>query len=504
MAINKVEYLKDSKTPDFAVAGDSKTINSTNAQLIYEDVKDGNTEKLNRSQYKYLNHQLNNSKDTTDYETNEKDGSLSEDNIDETTANKEQGKNGQGGFGEGGTNVSAAAGLLFGQAILGTSAFANVSLSTILATEIAPIIIPTTPFGTALQIAGMVGISEALMFDDEFVNRMETLGASNEYDQSLEESLGTINEDLEKMNEELEAAADEATETEEGTEGTEGTEGADELTSLYEQLESAQANGDQALVEELLAQIQELEGSAGEEKAAINEEYIENNTNAHELADYTKVEADKLAEGKELGIMGAVNTAQLGAASALSFVSSGVAAGIAAKRTAFGSYYAAAAAAASSSLFGSFMAPIFTAISVAEYSAAAEASITATEATTAGGMLAGAAGLMAGKTAAEFVAGSKGNELKSSLAELDEALTIHDEFVGNVQADEETSTEEESSTETGEASGDATGGEGGTVAVASAPSASPTVASSGGSSGSSSSGSSGGSSGSSSSGGSTT
>ncbi len=34
MAINKVEYIKDSKVPDFAVAGDEKTINKTTAKPL--------------------------------------------------------------------------------------------------------------------------------------------------------------------------------------------------------------------------------------------------------------------------------------------------------------------------------------------------------------------------------------------------------------------------------------------------------------------------------------
>ena len=53
MAINKVEYIKDSKVPDFAVAGDEKTINKTTAKTIDEDVKEGNTADLTNAQTKY-------------------------------------------------------------------------------------------------------------------------------------------------------------------------------------------------------------------------------------------------------------------------------------------------------------------------------------------------------------------------------------------------------------------------------------------------------------------
>ena len=70
MAINKVEYIKDSKVPDFAVAGDEKTINKTTAKTIDEDVKEGNTADLTNAQAKYLNNALN-SQDNTTYETGE-------------------------------------------------------------------------------------------------------------------------------------------------------------------------------------------------------------------------------------------------------------------------------------------------------------------------------------------------------------------------------------------------------------------------------------------------
>ena len=44
MAINKVEYINNSSTAGFAIAGEEKVINNSSAQTIKKDVDEGNTE----------------------------------------------------------------------------------------------------------------------------------------------------------------------------------------------------------------------------------------------------------------------------------------------------------------------------------------------------------------------------------------------------------------------------------------------------------------------------
>ena len=67
MAINKVEYIKDSSTSGFAIAGDQKVINKQNAQTIEKDVEEKNTQDLTGGQKRYLNNALEGS-DNTNYE----------------------------------------------------------------------------------------------------------------------------------------------------------------------------------------------------------------------------------------------------------------------------------------------------------------------------------------------------------------------------------------------------------------------------------------------------
>lgn len=72
MAVNKVEYVRNSSTPGFAVAGDEKTITKSTANTIQKDVDQGNTEKLDQGQQKYLDSQVDyDSLDYTDEEMNQ-------------------------------------------------------------------------------------------------------------------------------------------------------------------------------------------------------------------------------------------------------------------------------------------------------------------------------------------------------------------------------------------------------------------------------------------------
>lgn len=63
--VNPVEYIKDSSTAGFAVAGEQKPITDDNANTIKKDVDQGNTAKLDNGQIKFLEGRVD--EDTIDY-----------------------------------------------------------------------------------------------------------------------------------------------------------------------------------------------------------------------------------------------------------------------------------------------------------------------------------------------------------------------------------------------------------------------------------------------------
>lgn len=67
--VKPVEYIKDSSTAGFAVAGDQKPITDNNANTIKKDVDQGNTEKLDNGQTRLLDSKVD--EDTIDYSNDE-------------------------------------------------------------------------------------------------------------------------------------------------------------------------------------------------------------------------------------------------------------------------------------------------------------------------------------------------------------------------------------------------------------------------------------------------
>lgn len=67
--VKPVEYIKDSSTTGFAVAGDQKPITDDNANTIKKDVDQGNTKKLDNGQTKFLEGRVD--EDTIDYSNDE-------------------------------------------------------------------------------------------------------------------------------------------------------------------------------------------------------------------------------------------------------------------------------------------------------------------------------------------------------------------------------------------------------------------------------------------------
>ncbi len=125
MAIQPVEYIKNSSTAGFAVAGDEKTITSDNANTIQKDVSQGNTKDLTVAQEKYLDSQVD--YDTLDY-TDEEMQKSGENKIDTKGEDGEslEEKDQKGGAA---TSVSTAAAGAAAGAMQATLLAAKVTLS---------------------------------------------------------------------------------------------------------------------------------------------------------------------------------------------------------------------------------------------------------------------------------------------------------------------------------------------------------------------------------------
>lgn len=421
MAINKVEYVNNSSTAGFAIAGDEKVINNSSAQTIKKDVDEGNTEDLSSGQYKFLRAALKNNDNTT-YETEPGDETLppeetSTDGTDTPGATEETGGTGEnsesnskesenGNQNAPGGNKSAS-GSLFGVPLYAATGTLTFVMNTF-----------TAPFVGAANIAlaatGMIG---AASFDNEFNHRLAEANAATEYMASVQEYIDIINMDIEALG------------IDQNKEGSTETV---TLELLQQQLEEAQANGDQQRIDEITSEIEKLqtatdtteETNESAEEATKElpniEELTAHNNEAKDIHNYTSSVADFLQEGNKLGAMGTMNTSALAMSAVISTALSAKA------------WLGVNIWTIQNSVMGSAMCKI------------------------AAGMFAGAAAIMLGKTVQEFKAGNQGNELQTSLSNLTQPLEAHSQALENLNAKEEEKSEEggENTTATDIATGD--------------------------------------------------
>ena len=104
--VKPVEYIKDSSTAGFAVAGDQKPITDNNANTIKKDVDQGNTQKLDNGQTKLLDSKVD--EDTIDY-SNDEMKNVGKNQID--TDDTEKTKGGEKAAALGGSVAASAGGI---------------------------------------------------------------------------------------------------------------------------------------------------------------------------------------------------------------------------------------------------------------------------------------------------------------------------------------------------------------------------------------------------------
>ena len=240
--VNPVEYIKDSSTAGFAVAGEQKPITDKNANTIKKDVDQGNTAKLDNDQTKFLEGRVD--VDTIDY-SNDEMKNVGKNQIDTKDT---EGSDAGGAIldtgASAGTTVAAAASATLGKtflnAALNNSATSKIPFAAVLAG------------GVDLAI-GALAIVAANSFDDQLGSRTDYRDSSGDTNQTIQNYFDLMNSDMDTMVEDSQKYKE--------LSDTKLTGDVDRITQigvLQGQIATFQSQGNFEKVAELQAQLDEL------------------------------------------------------------------------------------------------------------------------------------------------------------------------------------------------------------------------------------------------------
>ena len=297
--VKPVEYIKDSSTAGFAVAGEQKPITDNNANTIKKDVDQGNTQKLDSGQTKYLEGKVD--EDTIDY-SNDEMKNVGKNQID--TEGTENSNALQTAGTVAGSAVSGA-GFLFASALLG----ACNSFPKIMNTFVAPLI------GGIFLASGAGAIVSANAFDDQYGNRMSQMNTAGDTNQTIQNYYDLMTSDMDTMVEDAEKYKDLS-----DTKLTGDVDRITQIGALQAQLSVYESQGNQEKVAELKAQIAELtqEGEQDPTGAMLGdlEKGLEtcsgNSAEASGVAESGSTVAEFLGDGNKMGAFATVNAVMLG------------------------------------------------------------------------------------------------------------------------------------------------------------------------------------------------
>ena len=297
--VNPVEYIKDSSTAGFAVAGEQKPITDDNANTIKKDVDQGNTKKLDSGQTKFLEGRVD--EDTIDYSNDEM---------------KNVGKNQIDTEGTENSNDLKTAGTMAGSAVSGAGfLFASTMLiccknfESLMNTFFAPLM------GGIFLASGVTAIASAKAFDDQYGNRMSQMNTAGDTNQTIQNYYDLMNSDMDTMVEDAEKYKDLS-----DTKLTSDVDRITQIGALQAQLSVYESQGNQEKVAELQAQIAELtqEGEEDPTGAMLGdlEKGLEtcsgNSAEASGVAESGSTVAEFLGDGNKMGAFATVNAVMLG------------------------------------------------------------------------------------------------------------------------------------------------------------------------------------------------
>lgn len=307
MAIKPVEYVKDSSTAGFAVAGDEKTITKTNANTIYKDVEQGNTEDLDSAQERYLENYVD--EDSLEYSDDERKnvGANQIDTDDTENTN---------GLGTAGSTALSGAGIATSTAAAGVSAGAIKALGKMTEkgdklANIPWMAIAAGAIDLAVGVAALIAVN---MFDDQYGARMGQKDSAGDTNNIIQQYYDQMSSDMDTMTEDSEKYAELSE-----TKLTADVDRITQIGALKAQMAVYAAQGNTEMVEQLQAQIDALTGegeddTTGDEITNLQaslEEYSGNNAEAVGISESGATVAEFLGDGKQMGALAIVNTAIL-------------------------------------------------------------------------------------------------------------------------------------------------------------------------------------------------
>ncbi len=301
--VKPVEYIKDSSTTGFAVAGDQKPITDNNANTIKKDVDQGNTQKLDSGQTKYLEGKVD--EDTIDY-SNDEMKNVGKNQIDtKDTESSDAGGAILDTAASAGTTVAAAASATLGKTFL-SAALKNSATSKI-------------PFAAVLAggvdlAIGALAIVAANSFDDQLGSRTNYRDTSGDTNQTIQNYFDLMTSDMDTMVEDAQKYKELS-----DTKLTGDVDRITQIGALQAQLSVYESQGNQEKVAELQAQLDELtqEGEQDPTGAMLGdlekglETYSGNSAEASGVAESGDAVSEFLKQGTTMGVLATVNSALL-------------------------------------------------------------------------------------------------------------------------------------------------------------------------------------------------
>lgn len=310
MAIKPVEYVKDSSTAGFAVAGDEKTITKTNANTIYKDVEQGNTEDLDSAQERYLENYVD--EDSLEYSDDERKnvGANQIDTDDTENTN---------GLGTAGSTALSGAGIATSTAVAGTidagaeaiETYSKLSDDAAKTAKAPWMAIAAGAIDLAVGVAALIAVN---VFDDQYGARMGQKDSAGDTNNIIQQYYDQMGSDMDTMTEDSEKYAELSE-----TKLTADVDRITQIGALKAQMAVYAAQGNTEMVEQLQGQIDALteegeDDTTGDEISNLQaslEEYSGNNAEAVGISESGATVAEFLGDGKQMGALAIVNTAIL-------------------------------------------------------------------------------------------------------------------------------------------------------------------------------------------------
>ena len=319
--VKPVEYIKDSSTTGFAVAGDQKPITDNNANTIKKDVDQGNTQKLDSGQTKFLESRVD--EDTIDY-SNEEMKNVGKNQIDtEGTDHKDNGIVASATTGAG-IAAAATAGAIVQSTTVSTTMTVNVgAIGTIPAKQVQVQVntVKAADGFTQLLMSGLLlasGIASAVLaflLDPTLSEKKNQTNASEDTNQTIQNYFDLMTSDMDTMVEDAEKYKDLS-----DTKLTGDVDRITQIGALQAQLSVYESQGNFEKVTELQTQLDELtqEGEQDPTGAMLGdlekglETYSANSAEASGVLESGQTVAEFLQQGNKLKVLAAINSTLLG------------------------------------------------------------------------------------------------------------------------------------------------------------------------------------------------